>query len=126
MQADRPVEGGRHHARARQYSPRTISGVGMTAPLALAVANAVIMAAVALAGARTPHWLHVPSWLLLAWSLVVLALHLVGDAWDIPANALAIAFLVSTCLNASTLAPLIMQGLLARPPRSRRRMTRTE
>jgi hypothetical protein len=98
----------------------------MTAPLALAVVNAAIMAGVALAGARTPRWLHASSWLLLAWSLVVLALHLVGDAWGIPANALAIAFLVSTCLNASALAPLIMQGLLARTPRSRRRETRTE
>ncbi|ALD13101.1 hypothetical protein [Clavibacter capsici] len=98
----------------------------MTAPLALAVVNAAIMAGVALAGARTPRWLHVSSWLLLAWSLVVLALHLVAEAWGIPSNALAIAFLVSTCLNASALAPVIMQGLLARPPRSRRRVTRTE
>jgi hypothetical protein len=98
----------------------------MTGALALAIANAAIMAGVALAGARTPRWLHVSSWLLLAWSLVVLGLHLVGDAWGIPADALAIAFLVSTCLNASALAPLIMQGLLARPPRPRRRETRTE
>ncbi|GAB7303036.1 hypothetical protein BC477_11955 [Clavibacter michiganensis subsp. michiganensis] len=64
--------------------------------------------------------------MLLAVSLGVLALHLLGDAWDVPGNALAIAFLVSTCLNASALAPLVMQRLLTRPPRSRRRVARTE
>jgi uncharacterized membrane protein AbrB (regulator of aidB expression) len=98
----------------------------MTGPLALAVANAAVMAGVALAGARTPRWLRGSSWLLLALSLAVLALHLLGDAWDIPSNALAIALLISTCLNASALAPVLMQGLLARPHRPRRRVAGTE
>ncbi|MFT2691383.1 hypothetical protein [Clavibacter zhangzhiyongii] len=56
----------------------------------------------------------------------MLGLHLVGDAWGVPANLLAIAFLISTCLNASALAPVLMQGLLARRPRPRRRVARTE
>jgi hypothetical protein len=98
----------------------------MTGPLALAIANAAVMAAVALAGARTPRWIRGSSWLLLAVSLAVLALHLLGDAWDIPTNLLAITFLVSTCLNASALAPLVMQRLLARPTRPRRRMAGTD
>ena len=98
----------------------------MTGPLALAIANAAIMAVVALAGARTPRWIRGSSWALLAVSLGVLALHLLGDAWDVPTNLLAIAFLISTCLNASALAPLVMQRLLSRPPRSRRRVAGTE
>lgn len=97
----------------------------MTGPLALAIANAAVMAGVALAGARTPQWLRGSSWLLLAFSLGVLALLLLGDAWDIPANLLAITLLVSTCLNASALAPFVMQGLLTRP-RSRGRVAGTE
>jgi uncharacterized membrane protein YgdD (TMEM256/DUF423 family) len=92
----------------------------VTGPLALAIANAAIMAVVALAGARTPRWLRPAAWLLLLVSLAVLALHLVAPAWGVEANALAIAFLVSTCLNAGALAPLVMQGLLARTPRARR------
>ncbi|MBP2458647.1 hypothetical protein [Clavibacter michiganensis] len=98
----------------------------MTGPLALAIANAAVMAAVALAGARAPRWLRGSSWLLLAVSLAVLALHLLGDAWDIPTNLLAITFLISTCLNASALAPLVMQLLLARPTRTRRRVAGTD
>ena len=98
----------------------------MTGPLALAIANAAVMAGVALAGARTPRWLRGSSWLLLALSLGVLGLHLVGDAWDIPTNLLAITFLISTCLNASALAPLAMQHLLSRPQRPRRRVAGTD
>ncbi|MBM7024762.1 hypothetical protein [Clavibacter zhangzhiyongii] len=98
----------------------------MTAPLALAIANAAIMSAVAVPTARIPLWLRRSSWSLLPLSLAVLGLHLVGDAWGVPANLLAIAFLISTCLNASALAPVLMQGLLARRPRPRRRVARTE
>jgi uncharacterized membrane protein YgdD (TMEM256/DUF423 family) len=92
----------------------------VTAPLAIAIANAGIMAVVALASGRTPRWLRPASWLLLLVSLAVLALHLVAPAWGIEANALAIAFLISTCLNAGALAPLVMQGILVRWPRGRR------
>ncbi|OUE27905.1 hypothetical protein [Clavibacter michiganensis] len=98
----------------------------MTGPLVLAIANAAIMAVVALAGARTPRWLRGSSWLLLAVALAVLALHLGADAWGVPANALAIAFLISTCLNASALGPLLMQRVLTRAPRSRRRVAGTD
>jgi uncharacterized membrane protein YgdD (TMEM256/DUF423 family) len=92
----------------------------VNAPLVIAIANAGIMAVVALMGGRTPRWLRPASWLLLIVALAVLALHLVAPAWGIDANALAIAFLISTCLNAGALAPLVMQGLLARTPRARR------
>jgi len=92
----------------------------VSAALVIAVVNAGIMALVALAAPRLPQWTRGSSWLLLVLALAVLGLHLVGDAWGIPATLLAIAFLVSTCLNASALAPLIMQGLIARAPGSRR------
>jgi uncharacterized membrane protein AbrB (regulator of aidB expression) len=98
----------------------------MTAPLALAIANAAIMSAAAIPTARIPRWLTRSSWLLLPVSLAALGLHLLGDAWDLPAGLLAIAFLISTCLNASALAPVLMQGLLARASRTRRRVAGTE
>ncbi|MFS4505847.1 hypothetical protein ACMA46_06370 [Clavibacter sp. Sh2141] len=98
----------------------------MTVPLALAIANAAIMAIVALAGARTPRWIRASSWMLLAGSLAVVALYLVDDARGLPDSLLAIASLISTCLNASALAPLVMQGILSRAGRPRRRVARTE
>jgi hypothetical protein len=88
--------------------------------LVIAIANAGIMALVAVAAPRLPQWSRGSSWLLLLLALAVLGLHLVADAWGIPSILLAIAFLVSTCLNASALAPLIMQGLLARRQDPRR------
>jgi len=92
----------------------------VSAALVIAIANAGIMALVALAAPRLPQWSRGSSWLLLLLALAVLGLHLVGDAWGLPPMLLAIAFLVSTCLNASALAPLIMQGLIARRPDRRR------
>lgn len=84
----------------------------MSAALVLAIANFAIMALVALAAPVTPRWIRASAWLLLAGAAVVLALHLGQDAWAIDGHVLAFAFLVSTCLNAGALAPLVMQAVM--------------